>query len=66
MSIVHVHVRFTCEHVPSDLVHQDHLLLVRDDLWLGELVEPSASLEEERVPLDKVLDAALVLHMQHL
>ena len=56
----------TCEHVPGDLVHQDDLLLVGEDLRGGELIEAPASLEEEGVHLDKVLDAALTLHVQHL
>ena len=39
---------------------------MRDDLRLGELVEPSACLEDERVLQDELLDAALRLHMEHL
>ena len=54
------------EHVAGVPVHQHHLLLGRDDLRLGELIEPAASAEQEAVPRHKILDAALSGHMQNL
>ena len=54
------------EHVARDPVHQHHLLLGRDDLRLGELIEPPASTEQEAVPRHKFLDAALAGHMKNL
>ena len=54
------------EHVARVPVHQHHLLLGRDDLRLGELVEPAASTEQEAVPRHKLLDAALAGHMKNL
>ena len=55
-----------CEHVAGLPVHQHDLLLGRDDLRLGELVEASASLEDERVALDKLPDAASVWDVEDL
>lgn len=48
------------------LVNQDHLFLVRDLLWFGELIEPPPWLEDEAVPLDEGADVTSVIHVQDL
>ena len=54
------------EHVPCRPIHQNHLLLVRDNLWLCEFVETSTGFEDQAVLQHKLLYAAASLHVQHL
>lgn len=62
----HVACLLPSHNVPGALVNEDNLLFVGDNLWLGELIESSASLEDERVRLNKLLDTDLLVYMQYL